>query len=63
MIQRIFKNKYPILVALVFLIYIVATAFVLIFASNIGPIIEYNNQSVISLPNVTTLTQSDFTTV
>lgn len=63
MIQRISKNKYPILVALVFLIYIIATAFVLIFASNIGPIIEYNNQPVVSLPNVTTLTPNDFTTV
>lgn len=63
MIKRISKNKYPILVALVFLIYITATVFVLIFASDIGPIIKYNNQSVISLPNVTTLSQSDFTTV
>lgn len=63
MIQRISKNKYPLLVALVFLIYICATAFVLIFASNIGPIIKYNNQTVESLPNVTKLTQSDFTTV
>ena len=63
MIQRISKNKYPILVALVFLIFISATAFVMTFASAIGPTIEYNNQSVISLPNVTTLSQSDFTTV
>lgn len=63
MIQRILKNKYPILVALVFLIYISATAFVLIFAANIGPILDYNNQSVVSLPNVTKLSQNDFTTV
>lgn len=63
MIQRILKNKYPIMVATVFLIYIIATAFVLIFAAKIGPIIEYNNQPVVSLPNVTRLTQSDFTTV
>lgn len=63
MIQRISKNKYPILVALVFLIYISATAFVLIFAANIGPILDYNNQPVVSLPNITTLDQNDFTTV
>ncbi len=51
------------MVATVFLIYIIATAFVLIFAAKIGPIIEYNNKAVVSLPNVTRLTQSDFTTV
>lgn len=63
MIQRILKNKYPLLVALVFLIYISATAFVLIFAANIGPIIEYNNRPVTALKNITKLTKNDFTTV
>ncbi len=51
------------MVATVFLIYIIAIAFVLIFAAKIGPVIEYNNRSVVSLPNVTRLSQDDFTMV
>ncbi len=58
------KNKYPILVALAFFIYISAATFILVFAANLGPVIEHNSQTVNSLPNVTTLnTEKDFTTV
>ncbi len=57
------KDKYPILVALAFIIFISASAFMLIFAANAGPVIKHNNGSVESLPNVTRLTSADFTTV
>ena len=57
------KDKYPILVALAFIIFISAFAFMLIFAANAGPVIKHNNSSVESLPNVTRLTPADFTNV
>lgn len=62
--RQILKNKYPILVAVVFFIYIVASAFVLIFASNVGAVMENKGKTIDLLPNVTNLTiEKDFTTV
>lgn len=57
------KDKQPILVALTFIIFVSAFAFMLIFAANAGPVIKHNNGIAEPLPNVTRLTSADFTTV
>ncbi len=58
------KQKYPLLVALVFFIYLSATAFVLIFSANIGSVMASKKVIISSLPNVTNLDiQSDFVDV
>lgn len=62
--KRFLKNKYPVLVALTFFIYISAAAFILTFAANAGPIILNNGKTLDSLPSVTALNlQDDFTAV
>lgn len=55
------KNHYPILVSLVFFIYISATAFILIFSASIGSVLASEKNLIGSLPYVTTLdVQDDF---
>jgi len=62
--KRFIKNKYPILVALAFLIYISTAAFIIVFAANAGPAMAHNGGTVDSLPNVTGLNlETDFTSV
>lgn len=62
--KKIHKNKFPLLVATTFFIYICAAAFILIFSSNIGAVMANNSKTLDSLPGVTTLDlQEDFTTV
>ena len=55
------KNHYPILVSLVFFIYVSATAFILIFSASIGSVLASEKNPIVSLPYVTTLdVQEDF---
>ena len=55
------KNHYPILVSLVFFIYVSATAFILIFSASIGSVLASEKNLIGSLPYVTTLdVQEDF---
>lgn len=62
--KKIHKDKYPLLVAITFFIYICATAFIFIFSSKVGAVMENNGKTLDSLPGVTTLDlQKDFTTV
>lgn len=58
------RQKYPILVALTFFIYISATAFILIFSASIGSVMASEKIVINSLPNVTNLDiHSDFVDV
>ncbi len=58
------KQKYPILVALIFFIYISATAFILIFSASIGSVMASEKVLINALPNVTNLDiHSDFVDV
>lgn len=58
------KNKYPILVAITYLIFIFAAAFLIIFAVNAGPSILAQRAEVTSVPDVTKIDyDNDFTSV
>lgn len=62
--KKTHKNKYPLLIAVTFFIYICATAFILTFSSNVGAVMANNSKILDSLPGVTTLDlKEDFTTV
>lgn len=58
------KNVYPIIIATVIYIYIIAVSFIIIFASNVGAVIDEDAKTITSLPDITRLdVDKDFKTV